>query len=165
MNKDVKVVDLKREYDENFVPSQEYLDSMPDLQNMGGFNGMAISFVGIQNFKVPVTVKQRDGGTQQVLASIYGETDLDSEHKGINMSRLIREWIPTRDVVFDINKLEHILKDYQKKMNSFDAHVLMNFPYYLWLPSLRSRDENGTLNGGYQVYNVTFGIGQTCCCK
>lgn len=155
-NEDIKVKDLKREYDENFVPSKEYLESMPDLQNMGGFNGMAISFVGIQNFKVPVTVRQRDGGTQQVLATIYGETDLDSDHKGINMSRLIRQWIPTRDVIFDINKLEVILKDYQTKMKSFDAHVLMNFPYYLWLPSLRSRDENGNLNGGYQVYNVTF---------
>lgn len=155
MNKDVKVIDLKRSYDKDFVPSQEYLDSMPDLQN-GEFVGLAIPFVGIQNFKVPVTVRQKDGGTQQVLATIYAENDLDSEHFGINMSRLIREWIPTRDVIFDINRLEGILRDYQKKMNSFDAHVLMNFPYYLWLPSLRSRDENGNLNGGYQVYNVTF---------
>lgn len=27
MNKDIKVKDLKREYDGSFVPSQEYLDS------------------------------------------------------------------------------------------------------------------------------------------
>lgn len=152
---DIKVKDLKRGYDKDFVPTQEYLDNMPDLQN-SEFKGIAIPFVGIQNFKVPVTVRQKDGGSQQVLATIYAENDLDSEHFGINMSRLIREWIPTRDVIFDINKLETILKDYQKKMNSFDAHVLMNFPYYLWLPSLCSRDENGNLNGGYQVYNVTF---------
>ena len=103
MNKDVKVIDLKREYDSEFVPSQEYLDSMPDLQN-GEFISLPIPFVGIQNFKVPVTVRQKDGGTQQVLATIYAENDLDSEHFGINMSRLIREWIPTRDVIFDINK-------------------------------------------------------------
>ena len=58
MNKDVKVIDLKRSYDKDFVPSQEYLDSMPDLQN-GEFTGLAIPFVGIQNFKVPVTVRQK----------------------------------------------------------------------------------------------------------
>jgi hypothetical protein len=31
MNNDVKVKDLKNVYDAGFVPSQEYLDSMPDL--------------------------------------------------------------------------------------------------------------------------------------
>ena len=86
-NNEVKVKDLKRTYDANFVPSQAYLDSMPDLQN-SKFEGIPIEFVGIQNYQIPITIKQRDGGTQQVLASLYGEVDCDSDAKGINMSRL-----------------------------------------------------------------------------
>ena len=78
MNNDVKVKDLKRIYDADFVPSQEYLDSMPDLQN-SKFEGIPIEFVGIQNYQIPITIKQRDGGTQQVLASLYGEVDCDSD--------------------------------------------------------------------------------------
>lgn len=153
--KNVKVTELVHGYDESFEPSQEYLDAMPDLQN-SDFIGMPISYVGIQNLKVPTTIRQKDGSTQQVLATIYGEVDLDSEHKGINMSRLVRRWLSTRDVIFDIDKLEELLKDYQKKMNSFDAHILMNFPYYLWLPALRTKEDDGMVAGGYQVYNVTF---------
>ena len=34
MNQDVKVTDLKRGYDENFVPSQEYLDSISDERDI-----------------------------------------------------------------------------------------------------------------------------------
>ena len=49
MNKDIKVVDLRRRYEEDFVPSQQYLDSMPDLQN-GEYSDIPIDFVGIQNF-------------------------------------------------------------------------------------------------------------------
>ena len=57
MNKDVKVKDLKHEYDKEFVPTQEYLDSMPDLQNED-FVGIPIDFVGIHNFHLPIRIKE-----------------------------------------------------------------------------------------------------------
>ena len=155
MNTEVKVKDLKREYDESFVPSKEYLNSMPDLQN-SEFIGIPIDFVGIQGFKLPIIIKQRDGENQQVLATVYGEVNLDAEHKGINMSRLIRSAYKSKNDVFDINHLEKVLRDYKKDLESFDAHILFEFPYYLWLPALRSKKEDGTPEGGYQVYNVIF---------
>lgn len=155
MNNDVKVKDLKRFYDKDFVPSQEYLDSMPDLQN-SEFVGIPIEFVGIQNYKIPLTIKQKDGGTQQVLAYIYGEVDCGSDSKGINMSRLGRSFFKSKDDIFDINHLEKVLRDYKKDLVSLDAHILINFQYYLWLPALRSRKKDGSPEGGYQFYNITF---------
>ena len=155
MNKDVKVNELKREYDASFVPTQEYLDSMPDLQN-SEFEGIPIEFVGIQNYQIPLTIKQRDGGTQQVLASVYGEVDCNSDSKGINMSRLGRSFFKSKDDIFDINNLEKVLRDYKKDLVSLDAHILIEFPYYLWLPALRSVNDNGEKEGGYQVYKVIF---------
>lgn len=155
MNTEVKLKDLKREYDGNFVPSKEYLDSMPDLQN-SEFEGIPIEFVGIQNYQIPIVVKQRDGGTQQVLASLYGEVDCDSDAKGINMSRLGRSFFKSKDDVFDINHLEKVLRDYKNDLKSLDAHILIEFPYYLWLPALKSVKDNGEKEGGYQVYKVIF---------
>lgn len=155
MNKDIKVKDLKREYDCTFVPSQEYLDSMPDLQN-SDFTGIPIDFVGIHNFHVPIRIKEKGGDTQEVMASITGTVSLDANHAGINMSRIIRTFYKSKDDIFDINKLEEVLRNYQKDLKTFDAHILMNFKYRIWQDALRSVKEDGTPEGGWQYYNITF---------
>ena len=157
MNVDVKVKDLKRGYDESFVPSQEYLDSMPDLQN-SEFQDTPIDFVGIQDFHLPVRIKEKNGDTQEVRASITGLVSLEAEKRGINMSRIIRTFYKSKDEIFDINKLEKVLRDYQKDLQSFDAHILMSFPYRIWQPALRSVKDDGTPEGGWQYYDITFDV-------
>ena len=155
MSKDVKVKDLKRVYDSTFVPTQEYLDSMPDLQN-SDFTGIPIDFVGIHNFHVPIRIKEKGGDTQEVMASITGTVSLDANHAGINMSRIIRTFYKSKDDIFDINKLEEVLRNYQKDLKTFDAHILMNFKYRVWQDALRSVKDDGTPEGGWQYYNITF---------
>ena len=155
MNNEVKVKDLKRVYDDSFAPSQEYLDSMPDLQN-SEFVGIPIDFVGIQDFHVPIRIREKTGDTQEVMASITGMVSLDANHAGINMSRIIRTFYKTKDDVFDINKLEEVLRNYQKDLKTFDAHILMNFKYRIWQDALRSIKDDGTPEGGWQYYNITF---------
>ena len=155
MNKDVKVIDLQRKYDKYFTPSQTYLDSMPDLQN-GEFDGVPIDFVGIHNFHLPIKIKQKDGGVQEVKASITGQVSLDSVARGINMSRIIRTFYKSKDDVFDINKLEEVLRNYQKDLKQFDAHIIMEFDYWMWQPALRSVNDAGEPEGGYQFYHIVF---------
>lgn len=157
MNQEVKVKDLKREYDYDFKPSQEFLNGMPDLQN-SDFLGIPIEFVGIRNFRLPLRIRERGGDTQEVMANIVGTCSVDAHTKGLNMSRIIRGWAPNKDDVFDINHLENILKRYQKDQHSFDAHILMNFKYRIWQDSLRSVKDDGTPNGGWAYYNVTFDV-------
>jgi len=155
MNNEIKVKDLKREYDSTFAPSQEYLDSMPDLQN-SDFVGIPIDFVGIHNFHLPIRIKEKSGDTQEVMASITGTVSLDASNRGINMSRIIRTFYKSKDDIFDINKLEEVLRNYQKDLKTFDAHLLMNFKYRIWQDALRSVKEDGTPEGGWQYYNITF---------
>lgn len=155
MNKDIRVIDLQRKYDKYFTPSQTYLDSMPDLQN-GEFDGVPIDFVGIHNFHLPIKIKQKDGGVQEVKASITGQVSLDSVARGINMSRIIRTFYKSKDDVFDINKLEEVLRNYQKDLKQFDAHIIMEFDYWMWQPALRSVNDAGEPEGGYQFYHIVF---------
>lgn len=157
MNNEVKVKDLKRVYDKEFVPSQEFLGGMPDLQN-SEFIGIPIEFVGIRNFHLPIRIKERGGDTQEVMVNVVGTCSVDSHTKGLNMSRIIRGWGPNKDDIFDIYKLEEILKRYQEQQHSFDAHILMNFKYRYWQKSLRSVDKDGNPNGGWAYYNVTFDV-------
>lgn len=155
MNKDVKVKDLIRSYDKDFVPSKEYLDSMPDLQN-GEFKGIPIEFVGISGMRVPVRIKQRSGGDQEVLATVSGMVDVDSHRAGLNMSRIYRQLGMGENEVFDINRTEEILRRYKKSQQSLDAHILINFKYRIWQESLRSVNDDGSKPGGWYYINCTI---------
>lgn len=155
MNTEVKVKDLKREYDESFVPSQEYLDSMPDLQN-SDFIGIPIDFVGIHGMRLPLQIREKNGGIQEVMVEATGTVSLDASNRGVNLSRILRTLYKSKDDIFDINKVEEVLRNYQKDINTFDAHLLLNFKYRVWQNSLRSRKEDGSSEGGWQYYNVTF---------
>lgn len=155
MNIDVKVKDLKRVYDADFVPSQAYLDSMPDLQN-ADFVGIPIDFVGIQGMHLPLKVREQNGDIQEVMADVTGTVSLDASNRGINMSRILRSLYKSKDDVFDINKIEEVLRNYQNDLKTFDAHILMNFKYRVWQDSLRSMKDNCSPEGGWQYYNITF---------
>ena len=138
MNKEIKVKDLKRGYDPNFVPSQEYLDSMPDLQN-ADFVGIPIDFVGIHGMHLPLKIREKNGDTQEVMAEATGTVSLDASNRGINMSRILRTLYKSKDDIFDINKIEEVLRNYQKDLKTFDAHLLLNFKYRIWQESLMSK--------------------------
>ena len=155
MNNDVKVKDLKRTYDANFVPSQAYLDSMPDLQN-ADFVGIPIDFVGIQGMHLPLKVREKDGGVQEVMVNVTGTVSLDAHNRGVNLSRILRTLYKSKDDIFDINKVEEVLRNYQKDIKTFDSHILMNFKYRIWQDALRSVKDDGTPEGGWQYYDVTF---------
>lgn len=157
MNKDIKVKDLKRVYDESFTPSQQYLDSMPDLQN-SEYQDIPIDFVGIEGFHLPLKVIQKDGDVQEVKATITGTVSLEAEKRGINMSRIIRSFYKSKHDIFSCDHLEKVLRDYKKDLDSFDAHILMNFSYHMWQDALRSVKDDGTPEGGYQYYNITFDV-------
>ena len=88
MNNDVKVKDLKRTYDADFVPSQTYLDSMPDLQN-ADFVGIPIDFVGIQGMHLPLKIREQNGGVQEVMVNVTGTVSLDAFNRGVNLSRIL----------------------------------------------------------------------------
>ena len=147
---EVKVKELRKEFTGDFLASEEYLNNMPDLQN-SEFEGRYIDFVGITNFRVPILIRQRDGGTQQVLASIHGMCDVNSAKLGLNMSRIIRTFYKNKDDIFDGIMLEKILRQYQKDQDSLDVNIQLEFDYYVKQDSLVSRDELGNKLWGYYI--------------
>lgn len=159
MNKEIKVAELSRVYDASFRPSKEYLKSMPDLQNTSGsYIHIPINMVGISNFLMPLRVIQKDGDHQEVQASVSGTVSLEAEKAGINMSRIIRTAYNSIDDVLSIDRLCDVLTNYKKDLETFDAHIILKFPYRMWQTSLRSRKEDGSLNGAWHYYDVVFDV-------
>lgn len=156
-NYDIKLADLRRQYDKNFVVTQDYIDSMPDLQN-DHYEGLPINFVGMAGIKRPFTIYTKNNDKQEVLATVIGHVDNDSYKRGINMSRLNRELAPFDKEIFDIYKLGDILKSYRNKLNSFTAGLNIGFEYRQWQDALRSKKDDGVPEGGWQYYPVEFEV-------
>mgnify|MGYP001494651083 CR=1 FL=1 len=144
------------QYDTTLVVDDAYVASLPDLQD-GDFKGarVAIPHVGIHRFRVPLTIARRDGGSQIVEASITGTVSLESEKKGINMSRIIRTFYEHCNTnhggTFTLKALETVLQDIRKRSGELNAELLIKFSYPILQPALRTQ---GLI--GYQYYDVLF---------
>lgn len=143
-----------RGFDTELVADEAYIDTLPDLQNGPSSliqgRPVEIQQVGIHNFRVPLRFRKRDGGTIELETSVTGSVSLEAHKKGINMSRLIREFYTFEDETFHINRLGEVLKTYKEKLKTFDAKILLSFSYPTLQKSLRSD------NAGYQYYKVTL---------
>lgn len=147
----VAVQDLEQHYDADFKVTPEYRESLPDLQN-GANNSpqIAIQHVGIQNFKIPMHVRRKEGGTQVVHCSVTGTVSLEAYKKGINMSRIIRTFYEYEDRELSPDLLREVACRYVERLESSSARIAIAFDYPIRVPSLRS----GLT--GFQYYPVVF---------
>src|SRR6056297_4301286 len=95
---------LKRFYDPTFVVTEQYKDSLPDLQNgpsslIEGAN-VPIQQVGISNFKIPLKYPVPSGELLTLETSVDGYVGLEADKKGINMSRIMRSFYDFEDDIF-----------------------------------------------------------------
>lgn len=146
-----------RVYDTTIDATDEYVDSLPDLQNgpESLIKGAPVEIqqVGIYNFRLPVKYLQRpDKGDKPIKleTSVTGTVSLEGTKKGINMSRILRTFYDSKDEVFSLDFLPKVLQDYRNKLGSFDARVVQKISYPIIQESLRS----GMF--GYQYYEVAF---------
>ncbi len=145
---------LKRIYDPTFVATDEYKQSLPDLQNgpsslIEGAN-VPIQQVGISNFKLPLKFATADGEPVMLEVSVDGYVGLDAGKKGINMSRIMRSFYNFKDEVFGPEILEYILKMYKEDLHARESYLKLSFNYPMMKKSLRSGLE------GYQYYGVSL---------
>ena len=157
-NKYIDTQEFNHSYDYEFLPTKEYLKSMPDLQNGDTIKGskVGIERVGISNFRLPLKIQMKDGGVMEVEASVIGTVSLEGVNKGINMSRIIRTFYEYKDETFSLDTLEKVLLGYRERLGSYGAHIQIHFNYRLWQESIRSVDTEGNRNGGWQYYKVTL---------
>jgi GTP cyclohydrolase I len=145
---------LKREYDSNFRVTQEYRDSLPDVQNSGSSDmqgaNVPILQVGISGFRLPLRFVGPDGENLTLESKVTGTVSLDADKKGINMSRIIRIFYEYENELFSPETLERVLRHYKDKLDSREARIKVDFSYPMIQKSLRSGLE------GYQYYNSSF---------
>lgn len=147
-----RVKDLQKVYDTEFQVTPDYKATLPDMQNTSENKGTAVTIqhVGIHNFKIPMHVMTRDGGTQQVHCSVTGTVSLDAFKKGINMSRIIRTFYEYDESELTPQTLQNVVYSYLENLESSSARIAIAFDYPLLQKSLRSE------LSGYQYYPVVL---------
>jgi GTP cyclohydrolase IB len=145
---------LRRFYDPTFVVSEQYKNSLPDLQNgpASSIEGadVPIQQVGISNFKLPLKFPTPTGELLTLETSVDGYVGLDAGKKGINMGRIMRTFYKFKDDVFHPDKLEEVLRAYKEDLESQTAFLQLSFSYPMIKKSLRSDYE------GFQYYRVAI---------
>jgi GTP cyclohydrolase IB len=144
---------LRRSYDEKFVATPEYRESLPDMMEaedaIQGAN-VAIQQVGVSNFKLPLLFAIRRGEPVRLETSVFGSVSLDANLKGINMSRIMRSFYEHENDVFTPELLKKILLKYQRSVGSLEARLKLSFSFPLKQKSLRSGLQ------GYQYYTASY---------
>ena len=145
---------LSRNYPTDFVVTDAYKASLPDLQN--GPSSLivgakqVIQHVGISNFRLPIRFATRDSGPITLETSVTGTVSLEAEKKGINMSRIMRSFYSHADSAFSFELIAQVLEDYLRDLGSFDARIQMRFSFPVRIQSLRSG------LSGWQYYDIAL---------
>ena len=131
-----------RIYDPDFQVTPAYRATLPDIQNtdasqIQGAN-VPILQVGISNFRLPLRYHTAGGEPLTLETSVTGTVSLAADHKGINMSRVMRVFYEFKDRVFSPEVLEEILHRYKKDLGSSRARIRLSFHYPILQTSLRS---------------------------
>jgi len=141
-------------YDKNFRVTEEYRQSLPDMQNSDSSEiygaNVPIVQVGISDFRMPLTYLTKACDKITLETSVTGTVSLAADAKGINMSRIMRAFYDYKDRVFSLELLEEILLRYKQEISCSRARLKLSFNYPMLKPSLRSGLK------GYQYYKVAF---------
>jgi GTP cyclohydrolase I len=145
---------MGRAYDRRFRPSAKYREAMPDIMDVAHdvIQGahVPIQQVGVSNFKLPLKIRTKKGGSLTLETSVTGTVSLEAELKGINMSRIVRSFYDHKGEVFTGESIGRILKKYLRRVRSKDARLRLEFSYPILQKSLRSGLK------GYQFYRAGF---------
>lgn len=101
--------------------------SLPDIQNNEPNIKIPIKQVGVENVEVPFYLESKYGGFFQLIANVSMRVDLNSETKGISMSRLLLTLQPYLNKPLKWNLIKEILKDLKKNLNSETSFLKFEF--------------------------------------
>ncbi len=144
----------RKYYDRDFKVTEQYKTTLPDMQNSGSSTiqgaNVPIIQVGISNFRLPLRFMTRNGEQITLEASVTGTVSLGADHKGINMSRIMRVFYEYEERVFTPELLEEILREYKVQIGCSRARLKLSFAYPIRKPSLRSE------LSGWQYYQCAY---------
>ncbi len=103
---------------------------LTDVQSMRDTRNIPLNRVGIKNIRYPITVLDKVKGRQHTVANVNMYVNLPHQFKGTHMSRFIEILNEYRREI-TIQTFEEILSAMKERLNSQEAHLEIDFPYFI----------------------------------
>jgi GTP cyclohydrolase I len=137
----------------DYVRSKES-SNMPkpltDKQSERDHRELRIDKVGVRGLRFPIEVRdKKTRGLQNTVATIGMFVDLPKEFKGTHMSRFV-EVLNSHGSVIHVENIPDILRSMQTRLHAQNAHLEMEFPFFLVKKAPASGKE------GVMDYQVRF---------
>ncbi len=108
----------------------EMFEGLADVQSMRDHRRIPLKNVGIKNIRYPITVMDREKGTQHTVASINMYVNLPHQFKGTHMSRFIEILNQYRREI-NVKTFGRILSEMKERLDAEEAHLEVDFPYFI----------------------------------
>jgi GTP cyclohydrolase I len=103
---------------------------MQDVQSGASSVALPLDRVGVKDLRLPVTVKVRNHGAQQTVASAELAVDLPSRLKGTHMSRFVEAM---KEAAHSLSRdsFKRLLADVTERLAAKRAYARLRFPYFI----------------------------------
>lgn len=122
---------------------------MLDVQRSRDTRRIPIDKVGVKDISYPIVVMDKNRSLQHTVARVNMYVDLPHHFKGTHMSRFIEILDAHREQIA-LDKLEEILRLMKEKLGAGQAHLEIEFPYFI--------EKSAPVSGsrGLMEYTCTF---------
>ncbi|MBW2066289.1 MAG: GTP cyclohydrolase I FolE2 [Deltaproteobacteria bacterium] len=122
---------------------------MEDIQNTKDSRNIDIDQVGVKGIRYPITVLDKNMGSQQTVAKINMYVNLPRHYKGTHMSRFV-EILNENNQRISLQNFSSILQEMKERLNAESAHMEITFPYFI------RKSAPVTGSEGLMEYRCTF---------
>ena len=103
---------------------------MEDVQSQKDHRNIALEKVGVKRLMYPITVLDRQNGSQQTIAEVEMSVDLPHSFRGTHMSRFV-ELLNRHRGEITMNTMGPILRGMKKALSARRAEMTLKFSYFV----------------------------------
>ena len=115
---------------DNMGQASAFTQPLQDVQSQKDLRQLSIDKVGVKDIRYPIVVRDRERGQQHTIASVNMYVNLPHQFKGTHMSRFL-EVLAEQDAAISVENLPDILRKIQQCLNAEEAHIDLEFPYFI----------------------------------
>ncbi|HWI41846.1 MAG TPA: GTP cyclohydrolase FolE2 [Verrucomicrobiae bacterium] len=116
--------------DENRSPVPGPRSPLSDVQKTRDTRRIPINKVGVKDISYPIVVMDKNNSLQHTVARVNLYVDLPHHFKGTHMSRFVEVLNQYREQIA-LEKMEAILSTMKERLGSDNAHLEIEFPYFI----------------------------------
>ncbi len=117
------------------------MSTLPDIQQTKPNFEIPIQQVGVENVEVPFMLQSRNGNYRNMVANVSMRVSLESDIKGISMSRCLRTLRKHLDEPLNQKLVRKILEDLKNNLETKDVYMRFDFKLPIIKKSIKSNNE------------------------